>query len=135
MKIYFAGSIRGGREKVEEYKKIIALLSAYGTVLTEHIGDSSVGADGQIELTDQQIYTKDIHWINEADVVVAEVTVTSLGVGYEIGYAEGLGKRIICLYQPSEGKRLSAMLSGNQKIEVIEYQSVEELRGRLSLAQ
>jgi len=37
MKIYFAGSIRGGRDDKELYLEIINLLGKYGKVLTEHI--------------------------------------------------------------------------------------------------
>jgi hypothetical protein len=38
-------------------------------------------------------------WLKEADVIVAEVSTPSLGVGYEIGKAEDMGKRILCLYK------------------------------------
>lgn len=34
MKIYFCGSIRGGREDVAIYKELISMLSEYGNVLT-----------------------------------------------------------------------------------------------------
>lgn len=37
-KVYFAGSIRGGREDVAVYKRIIDYINATDTVLTEHIG-------------------------------------------------------------------------------------------------
>ena len=39
MKIYFAGAIRGGRDKVYDYVEIINCLEEYGEVLTKHIGD------------------------------------------------------------------------------------------------
>ena len=42
MKIYFAGSIRGGRGDAEIYAQIIEFLQGYGEVLTEHIGDTSL---------------------------------------------------------------------------------------------
>ena len=48
----------------------------------------------------------------KCDAVVAEVTQPSLGVGYEIGRAVDMGKRILCLYRPQEGKVLSAMIRG-----------------------
>jgi len=35
--------------------------------------------------------------------VVAEVTIPSLGVGYEIGRAVALGKRVLCLYRARDG--------------------------------
>ena len=38
-------------------------------------------------------------------VLVAEVTQPSLGVGYEIGRAVDMNKRILCLYRPQPGKR------------------------------
>ena len=47
MKIYFAGSIRGGRDDKELYSQIIKLLSDYGTVLTEHIGSNGLSVMGE----------------------------------------------------------------------------------------
>lgn len=66
-------------------------------------------------------------WVAEADVLVAEVTTPSLGVGYEIGKAEGLGKKILCLYRPVEGRLLSGMISGNPHLRVEEYAEVSEV--------
>lgn len=120
MKIYFAGSIRGGRQKAEDYKQLIEGLSQFSTVLTEHIGNSELTNQGEGERTDEAIYKRDVSWIDEADVIVADVTVPSLGVGYEIGYAEAHHKRIICLYQADEGK-VSAMIAGNAHVELLVY--------------
>ena len=53
-------------------------------------------------------------WLGESDLVIAECTQTSLGVGYELGIAEKLNKPVLVLYRGTEdSKRLSAMLSGN----------------------
>jgi len=127
MKIYFAGSIRGGREDTELYGKIVALLANYGIVLTEHLADSKISSYGETHMSNNEIYNRDIMWLKESDVVIAEVTIPSLGVGYEIGFAEALGKKVIILYRPSDGKRLSAMLSGNKKCEYVEYSDISEL--------
>lgn len=126
MKIYFAGSIRGGRDDALLYNELIEKLQNFGDVLTEHLGLASLSSFGEIQKTDQQIYGRDIEWLKEADVVVAEVTTASLGVGYEIAKAEEWGKRILCLYRPSEGKRLSAMLTGGS-LTVKEYQTALDL--------
>lgn len=128
MKIYFAGSIRGGREDKDLYAEIIDMLKSYGEVLTEHIADKNITHMGQIEMTAGEIYNKDMAWLKEADIVIAEVTQVSLGVGYEIGHAENLGKKIVCLYRPNPDKSLSAMIAGNPHCEVINYQKVEELK-------
>ena len=50
----------------------------------------------------------------------------SLGVGYEIGRVETMGKPILCLYRRQEGRRLSAMIGGNRKLKIVEYDSEEE---------
>lgn len=126
MKIYFAGSIRGGRDDQELYFAIIRELQNYGTVLTEHIGDKFLTGFGETGLSDSQIFERDMAWVRESDVVVAEVTSPSLGVGYELGQAEAMGKKVICLYRNVEGRRLSAMVAGNSYFKICTYGSLEE---------
>jgi nucleoside 2-deoxyribosyltransferase len=126
MKIYFAGSIRAGRDDRPIYLEIIRLLGNYGQVLTEHIGHDALTDFGEADKKDEFIYERDMGWLNEADVVVAEVTNPSLGVGYEIGQMEGK-KPVLCFYRIQEGKRLSAMISGNKHLNVYRYQTIEEL--------
>lgn len=133
MKIYFAGSIRGGRQDQDLYLEIINILKKYGEVLTEHIGDKNLSSYGNTHMTDEEIYTQDTNWIRESDIVIAEVSTNSLGVGYEIAFAESLNKRIILLYREEENKRLSAMLKGNQRLEIITYYNLEELKNIFSL--
>ena len=38
--------------------------------------------------------------------MVAEVTQPSLGVGYEVGRAVAMNKKILCIYRPQEGKSM-----------------------------
>ncbi len=124
MKIYFAGSIRGGRGDVEIYGGIIAHLRGRGEVLTEHVGNVDLSSSGEEGLSDTAIYRRDIGWIAEADVVVAEVSTPSLGVGYEIAKAEELGKPVLCLFRESEGRSLSAMIDGSPKATIRRYESL-----------
>ncbi|XP_021355127.1 2'-deoxynucleoside 5'-phosphate N-hydrolase 1-like isoform X2 [Mizuhopecten yessoensis] len=112
MKIYFAGSIRGGRQDAELYLRIIKQLQAYGTVLTEHVGAKTLEESGEKHMTEKEIHDRDMTWLNDCDVLVAEVTQPSLGVGYEIGRAITLNKRILCMFRPDSGKSLSAMIAG-----------------------
>ncbi|ADO82034.1 nucleoside 2-deoxyribosyltransferase [Ilyobacter polytropus] len=127
-KIYFAGSIRGGRENMEIYAELIEFLSNYGTVLTEHVGYKDLEETMESEKSDFAIYDQDIAWLRECDLVVAEVSQPSIGVGYEIGIAESLGKKILCLYNEEAPKRLSAMLAGNEKISTCFYNSIEHAK-------
>ncbi len=126
-KIYFAGSIRGGRDDQEVYFAIIAELGKYGTVLTEHLGSKELGIQGEQDNPNSFIFERDMDWVREADVIVAEVSTPSLGVGYELGQAQAMGKQVLCLYRPSEGKRLSAMVAGNNYVQVEEYQTLSDI--------
>lgn len=126
MKIYFAGSIKGGREDKDLYAQIIGLLRNYGAVLTEHIGDKNLSDGGEDFLPDY-IYKRDMQWLREADVLVAEVTTPSLGVGYEIGKFEDRGKPILCLFRKESGRALSSMIAGNDNITVEKYKTIEDI--------
>ena len=42
LKIYFCGSIRGGRQDADLYARIIKQLESYGKVLTEHVGHKDI---------------------------------------------------------------------------------------------
>lgn len=46
-KVYFAGSIRGGRVDAALYKRIIDYIKQTDTVLTEHIGKSNMSLKAQ----------------------------------------------------------------------------------------
>ncbi len=128
MKIYFAGSIRGGREDAELYNQIINYLKNHGEVLTEHIGDKNLKLTGEDNLTDKYIHDRDLNWIKDSDVLVAEVTTVSLGVGYEIGRAIENNKKVLCLFRPQDGKKLSAMISGSESIINAEYTNLNDAK-------
>jgi nucleoside 2-deoxyribosyltransferase len=132
MKIYFAGSIRGGRDDRELYIQIIEHLKQYGAVLTEHIGDGTISHLGEVKKNTSFIYDRDVAWLRSADAVVAEVTTPSLGVGYEIALAESLKKPILCLFRKQEDRLLSAMIAGNKSLTVQEYVTIEDIETILS---
>lgn len=131
MKIYFAGSIRGGRDDAQIYADIIKLLQSYGEVLTEHVGEASLKSDGETKLSEEHIYSRDTDWIRQADIVVAEVTQPSLGVGYELAYAESLQIPVVCLFRTDAERKLSAMIRGNKYFQVHEYSSTQDLTKRM----
>ena len=130
MKIYFAGSIRGGRNDKELYSQIIKHIQKYGEVLTEHIGNEFLSNSGE-SLPNTLIYKRDIDLIREADIFVAEVSTPSLGVGYEIGEAERQKKEMLCLYRTSSNNKLSAMISGNNQLKIVSYETLEDAVGHI----
>lgn len=125
MKIYFAGSIRGGRDDKKLYNTIISHLKKYGEVLTEHVGNPNLTEKGE-STNEIQIFKRDVEWINKADVIIAEVTTPSLGVGYEIALSSVLGKKILCLFRPNVDRKLSAMIKGMENVKIENYESPEQ---------
>ena len=68
-KIYFAGSIRGGRNDADLYKRIIEFIQREHIVLTEHVGDLSLSKTEGMKNRDVVIYEQDMSWLRESDLV------------------------------------------------------------------
>ena len=130
-KIYFAGSIRGGRADAELYRRMIDAIRENNEVLTEHVGACSLDAMGEDGMSDREIYEKDIARLRECDMVIAECSTPSLGVGYELAFAEALGKSVHIFHNASRGT-LSAMLTGDDYFDINYYTDEAELFSRLA---
>ena len=127
MNIYFAGSIRGGRELQPMYLKIISHLECNGhSVLTEHVAQKAV-IESESSLSSREIYERDMEWLEECELVIADVTVPSLGVGFEVASAIYRQKPVLCIHQ--KGIALSAMIAGNtcKNIQVREYSDTQSM--------
>lgn len=119
-KVYFAGSIRGGRVDADLYRRLIAYILRTDTVLTEHVGKSNLNLMEQGRERDMHIYGQDTAWLRQSDVLIGECTSPSLGVGYELAYAEAHG--IPChIFYDSTKTQLSAMLTGNPYFHIHPY--------------
>ena len=128
MNIYFCGSIRGGRGLAKTYAEMIGMLATYGRVLTEHLGsDEEIESKDRI-MSDKEIHDRDFQWIVESDLLVAEVTIPSLGVGYEFGRAFEMGKPVLCLFRTGSEFTVSAMIAGSDDVEMKYYQNLEEVK-------
>lgn len=123
MKIYFAGSIRGGRADAPLYHRIIEYIKSKGhQVLTEHVGSLNL-VESRV---DNDIYAQDTGWLRESDLLIGECSTPSLGVGYELAYAERFEKPCYLFYD-KEKCSLSAMLTGNPYFNIRPYKKEEEL--------
>ena len=125
-KVYFAGSIRGGRQDADLYKRIIEYIQRNHIVLTEHVGDLSKSKTEGLPNQEAAIYEQDTAWLREADVVIAECTTPSLGVGYELAYAEARGIPVHIFYNKPRAN-LSAMLTGDKYFQIHPYATEEEI--------
>ena len=124
MKVYFAGSIRGGEPDRDWFHRLIRHISGHGKVLTEH--SFSYSYEEEISFDDTWIYERDMDWLMEADALVAEVSAPSLGVGYEIAKAEEWGKPTLLLYREEPSRKPSAMLNGNMNLELVVFTEEED---------
>jgi hypothetical protein len=133
--IYFAGAISGGRGDVAHYRSVVDALSADGhRVLAGAVAAEDVSAAGEL-LDPCAIFQRDVDWLSGADVLVAEVSAPSTGVGYEIATARyRYDIPVICLYRPAYTKRCSAMVAGDRGIVLIEYDDAAEMLARLRAA-
>ena len=129
-KIYFAGSIRGGRVDAELYRRMIEYMQRKHVVLTEHVGKSNLSLVEQVRERDARIYDQDTAWLRESDVLIGECTCPSLGVGYELAYAEAHGIPCHIFYDKTK-TQLSAMLTGNPYFHIHPYASEEEIYPQL----
>ena len=120
MKVYFACSIIGGGDTSNYITILDAIKSAGGDVLSEIFVHDTIKFGGS-PLPPDQIYARDVKMIEDADIVIAEVSNPSLGVGYELAYAEKLGRPILCLFNKDSAGRLSAMITGNDYNEVVYF--------------
>ncbi len=130
MNIYFSGSIYGGRQKLEAYKKLAKELTKFGNVLDEEVADDNVLIREE-SISDKDVFESLVDRLKRADLVFAEVTVPSLGVGYEIGYADKTNKRIICVYDKTVTPKLTTMLRGNNRLKIIPYTNINEIINNL----
>lgn len=111
MNIYFACSITGGRQDEQIYQALVAALQQGG----HHVPTALLASPEVMPLegvvSAQDVYARDVRWITDCDFLLAEVSTPSHGVGYEIGYALALGKKVLCLYR--QGRKVSKMILGN----------------------
>jgi hypothetical protein len=126
MNIYFACSITGGRQDEERYQAIVSDLLDNGHIVPTA---GLAGPDVRVleGITDPVVvYERDTLWIRECDMLVAEVSTPSHGVGYEIGYALQLNKHVICLYL--KGTPVSKMILGNKdpRLMTFSYANINE---------
>ncbi|MHA1607029.1 MAG: nucleoside 2-deoxyribosyltransferase [Candidatus Freyarchaeota archaeon] len=134
VKVYFAAPMRGARTGSHIYRLICRFLEEQGcTIITPHVlEDDFEKVEGFMD--DEEIFKRDASLLDECDVLVAEVSSPSTGVGVEIGLARCKGKPVLCLYRKEEKSRVSALILGDPDIMKVEYtldNFYEELRGAI----
>jgi len=130
MKIYFGFTVAGERSGLEAARRIVHLLEKLGhEVLTRHlVEDDAWEADRRISARD--VYQRDMAWLQQCDIFIAEVSGSSFGLGFEAGYVLGsTQKRVILLYRRDREEKLSLLIKGNShaKCSLMPYTSAQEV--------
>ena len=117
MNVYLACTVRGDRGALESTRAIASAITALGhTVLTSHLLEDGVD-ETESQLTERDVFERDMHWLSRADVLIAEASGSSFGVGFEVGYflanATGSRRRALLLYDAARRQRVSRLAVGN----------------------
>lgn len=137
MRIYLACTVRGDRSSLKAVRRIHQWLTDRGhDVLTAHLLADDVEA-AEASHTDREIFLRDVTWVESADVVIAEASGSSFGVGFEVGYTLGRAphtrQRVCVLYRADRHGAISRLISGltGEYGRVYPYASPDEIDGIL----
>jgi len=133
MRIYLACTVRGDRGGLEAARTICARLLQHGhEVMTTHLLEDHAD-ETESSLTEEQVYRRDLDWLSTCDVLIAEASGSTYGVGFEVGYVLGrareTGQRVVLLYTSSRRHAISRLITGNcdTACTTLGYSSLDEL--------
>ena len=131
--IYLACTVRGDRGGVLAGRVICARLQQHGhQVLTTHLLADDVDV-AESAMSAGDVYRRDLQWLTACDVLVAEASGSSYGVGFEVGYvlgrAQATGQRVVLLSDAARRDKVSRLITGNcdPACTTFEYRSLDEL--------
>lgn len=118
--------MRGNTTYHENYSEIVRIVESLGhTALSEKSSKFS----STVLLSDKQIYTRDVKWIDGSKIMIAEVSGPSLGVGFEISYALFVKKIPVLAVYHSNAGQISSMISGcpNPLLQLKKFSDIDDL--------
>ena len=130
MKIYFGFTVAGDRSGIDTARKVVHQLEEMGhQVLTRHlVSDNAWEADRSV--SPQDVYRRDMAWLGQCELFIAEVSGSSFGLGFETGYVLGAtSKKVVLLYRRDVEQRISLLITGNThpNCTLVPYANVEEV--------
>lgn len=114
MRIYFGFTVAGDRSSLDIARWVVELLESKGhEVLTRHLVSDNAWEQDRL-ITPQQVYERDMRWLEQCDIFIAEVSGSSFGLGFETGYLLGTtAKKAFLLYKRDMEARISLLITGN----------------------
>ena len=121
MKIYFGFTVA---------RKVVHQLEEMGhEVLTRHlVSDNAWEADRSV--SPQDVCRRDMAWLGQCELFIAEVSGSSFGLGFETGYMLGAtSKKVVLLYRRDVEQRISLLITGNThpNCTLVPYATVQEV--------
>jgi len=130
MQIYFGFTVAGDRSTVMAAKKIVATLEEMRhEVLTRHlVADNAWEADRS--LTPKEVYLRDMKWLAQCDMFIAEVSGSSFGLGFETGYLLGATtKKLVLFFRRDVESKISLLITGitHPNCRLVPYSDLNEV--------
>jgi 2'-deoxynucleoside 5'-phosphate N-hydrolase len=131
MIVYCAAPIKGDQKFHNYCLDIIKQVTSLGHTALSELNDEFKPA---VPLTEKEIFSRDTKWIDKSDIVIAEVSGPSLGVGFEIAYSLYKKKMHVLALVSSESNNVSAMITGchSELLKVKKYSDTEDLKKAVS---
>ncbi len=130
MKIYFGFTVAGDRSTLETARGMVRCLEHLGhEVLTRHLVSDDARAADRL-LGPQAVYERDMAWLEECDLFIAEVSGSSFGLGFEAGYLLGATQnKVVLIYKLSVEDKISLLITGNThpNCTLVPYSSLAEV--------
>jgi len=137
MNIYLACTVRGDRSTVAALRALVSALEEDGhTVLTKHLLEDGVDT-AEAALSERQVYERDVAWLESCDMLIADASGSSFGVGFEVGWVLAnsgrTSQRVLLLYRADRRDRISRLIVGNAhpNCTVLPYSDATELVKRV----
>lgn len=131
VRVHFMAAIYGDRPI---YEHICRLIKSFGyKLVSEHI----IKRKYEDVLRETPKETEQIHrnlmfWIDSADIVIYEVTIADVSIGYEVGRAFSKFKPVIILYDERTGQVPHALKAFDTPLlQIVPYSSSDSLAGAL----
>jgi hypothetical protein len=132
VKIYLACTVRGDRGALETARAVGAALRDAGhDILTGHLLETD--ADWrESSFTEREVFERDLAWLEGCDVLVAEASGSSFGVGFEVGYVLGRSsvttQQVVLLYDAARAPSVSRLIVGasHARCATLGYQTAAE---------
>jgi|WetSurMetagenome_2_1015567.scaffolds.fasta_scaffold33805_5 hypothetical protein len=133
MNIFFSASSDVSIEIKNEYKGIMKILSDAGYLVSQSLFDGISNKKLIDENDFNFVYDDVLKKIDEAEVLLADISYPSSGVGYQVYHAVFQRKPVVIIYKKDGKTNPSVIIRGikSKKVTIIGYENCEDLKKSL----